>query len=523
MNLAQNEIVNEPTRKSLIYNLFIIAFFGHLILNFLGTSFVLYSFIIVTFLAVISLFYYEWTLSFQVLCFLCLIEGQGRILFGYNPVFRILFDILTLIAILRSAIFQKHLFAFNFLPKFTSFMIVLHFLWFILEIFNPDGASVFASLATAKFYVFPFLLLFSLFNNPIDVTSVEFQKFLKLFLTSLGVISLLCVFQKYQGSDYMNSLSSNYSSLFAKFERFQGSFYRPWGTSFTPGGFSIFYSLNIGLIFLFGINRNQGGRRQAKFIYVLLMVLVLLSLFVLFISQVRSALIKTMAVVITTTFMGFLGTKFVLKRTALILISLVISLFGTYAFVSTLPSLDEKLDLEVSINRFSDLGDSDKISSSRATTELVTTRLATHVDWPLGFGLGMTTGFLPDFQVARDKRSLDLPDYVFWNGDNLILFFFLELGVGAIFILFTYLSFPYYLLSMTLESLKNFTRADYLIISTAFVQVLVISLGNWGAATVVYNPESFFTMFWISIGFHQFYSTKNKNLVENEKFDKINL
>jgi len=499
-----------------------VAFFGHLLLNFFGTSLVLYSYIVVTALALISLFYYDWKTTFQILCFMALIEGQGRILFGYNPVFRLLFDILTLIAILRSSLRSKHIFAFSFLPKFTSMMIVLHFLWFLLEIFNPDGASLFASFATAKFYIFPFLLLFTHFNNPIDVTSNNFQKFLKLFLSALGLISLLCVFQKYQGSDYMNSLSPFYSNLFSKFERFQGTFYRPWGTSYTPGGFSVFYSLCLSMVFIFGLKRTGDGRQKATFGYVLIMALVMLSTFVLFISQVRSLLVKSLAIVLLSIFSGFLGTTQVVKRTILIFVTFCIASVGTYFFVEALPFLDQSFDLEVSVNRLSELGDSDKVTTARATPELVIKRLTEQVEFPLGYGLGLTTAFLPDYQVARDRRSLDIPADNFWNGDNVILFFFLELGIGALFILFSYLSFPYYLFSMSVESLKNFSRTEYIIISTAFIQVLIVTLGNWGAATIVYNPESFFIMFWVGIGFHTFYSAKNKILVENEKFDKIN-
>jgi len=506
-----------------LYNIFLVVYFVHLLLNFLGTGAVLYTFILLVGISFICILYYDWQISFQILCLVCLIEGQGRILLGYNPFFRIYFDLLTGLAIFRSAMNHKQLFAFKFLPKFTSIMLILHFLWFILELFNPDSAGLFASIATSKFYIFPFLLLFAHFLNPIDAVSDSFQRFLRLFFVALATISLLCIFQKYQGSSYMNSLSSNYATLFKKFQIFQDSFYRPWGTSFAPGGFSVFYYLTFGMLFLFGLSKGKQSKLRLRFEFVLLFVLFLLGAFVLFLSQVRSALLKMLMVVGLGMALGFLKTKLLLRRSILVFVSFSISVVGTYLFINSLPELDSVFDLQVSVNRITELSNEEKVSSARSDVNFIWKMMKERVNFPLGFGLGMTTGFLPEFEQKRIERKLETPLHYYWNFDNLFLFLALELGVGAIFIIFTYLSTPYYLFSMMLYSLKHLSRQQYIIISVSLAQVLTIISGNWGAAGLVYNPESFFLIFWIGIGFQTFYNSFHKPVEDEKKLGKIEL
>lgn len=517
----QSEQTDLERKVSLPYQIFLVGFSLHILLNFIGTTLVSASFLFCALLAFFSVLYYDWKDTLKVLCFLALIEGQGRVLFGYNPLFRILFDLLVTLAIFKSFIKQKKFFAFQFMPKFTSVMLLLHFLWFILELFNPDGANFFASFSTAKFYILPFLLLFAHLNNPLDVTSEDFQKFIRQFLLAFFALTLLCIFQKYMGSDFLNSLSPNYSSLFKKFEHFQGSVFRPWGTSFIAGGFSIFYYLLFGLIFIYGLDKDGSGRTRARFEYLFLMIFILLGFFVLFISQVRSALLKTILVILLGFSSGFLKTKFLIRRLILVFVSILIVFTSSFVFIRSLPFLDTAFDLDYSISRFSALGDSDEVAGARFGPDEVFKIITEGVEYPLGFGLGMTTNFLPDFQAARENRKLDINLNRFWSGDNVIVFFFLELGIGALFILLSYSSFPYYLFSLSIDAVKSRSRSDYFIIATAFVQALVIVLGNWGAASIIYNPESFFFMFWVGLGFNVFYHGQRPSVEENSNPGKI--
>ena len=83
-------------------------------------------------------------------------EGQIRILLGYNPIARILFDILLVIGILRVFIIEKKFYESKNIPPLILWLIILHIAWWVLELFNPLGAGVFPSFATAKYYIFPF-------------------------------------------------------------------------------------------------------------------------------------------------------------------------------------------------------------------------------------------------------------------------------------------------------------------------------------------------------------------------------
>lgn len=509
MHDGSAQVANVPvfTRNNirLPYHIFLVGFFCHVLLNFSGTALVSFSYIFCVLLSSFCILFYDWKDSFKVMCLMSLIEGQGRVLFGYNPFFRIFFDLLVTIAIFKSFITNKKFFNFSKMPKFTSILLLLHFLWFSVELFNPDGASFFASFATSKFYILPFLLLFTHLNNPIDLNGSDFRSFLKTLLISLFFLSLLCVYQKSLGSDYMNSLSGNYANLFKKYEIFQGSLFRPWGTSFVPGGFSIFYYLTSGFIMLFYLYRPSSKLGFAKLSPFFLTLYSFLSYFVLFISQVRSAFLKSflqMALFVAST---FLRSGQLFKRLILVFVFVAISLLSITTILKFLPFIDEHLELEQSVTRFSQLSDSGSVSKSRLNTSKVLSIIFEGVEYPLGFGPGMTTSFLPEFQVAREKRKLDIDLSRFWSGDNIIVFFFLELGIGAIFILGCYLSFPFYLFSMALESLKSRSIKDYRVISLALSQTLVIIFGNWGAASIVYNPESFFFMFWVALGFNVFY------------------
>lgn len=517
------ELEPKSNKVSTLYNIFLVAYFVHVLLNFMGTSLVLYSFLLLAFVSFLCVLYYDWKTSFQVLCLVCLVEGQGRILLGYNPFFRIYFDLLTGLAIFRSAMNHKQIFAFKFLPKFTAIALILHFLWFILELFNPDSAGVFASIATSKFYIFPFLLLFAHFLNPIQVSDIQFQRFLKIFFLALGSLSLLCIFQKYQGSSYMNLLSSNYSTLFKKFQIFQDTYYRPWGTSFAPGGFSIFYYLTFGMIFLYGLTKTTQNKLRIRFEYVLLVVLFMIGAFVLFLSQVRSALIKMLLVMGLGLGLGFLKSKMIFRRVIMVLVSFLIAGAGTLTVINSLPELDSAFDLQVSINRITELGNEEKVSGARSDASFIWKMMKERVSMPFGYGLGMTTGFLPEFDQKRQERKLDTPLHYYWNFDNLLMFFTLELGIGAIFIILAYLSTPYYLFSMMLYSLKHLSRQQYLIISISLAQTFVIIAGNWGAAGLVYNPESFFLIFWIGLGFQTFYTSFHKPVEDDDNLGKIEL
>ncbi|GAB4011669.1 MAG: hypothetical protein Fur0010_06460 [Bdellovibrio sp.] len=323
------------------------------------------------------------------------------------------------------------------------------------------------------------------------------------------------------GSDFLNSLSPNYSSLFKKYEFFQGAVFRPWGTSFIAGGFSIFYYLLFGLVFIYGLDKDGHGRIRARFEYVLLMIFILIGFFVLFISQVRSALLKTLLVILLGFSSGFLKTKFLIRRLLLVFVSIAIVFASSFVFIRTLPFLDAAFDLDHAIGRFSALSDTEEVAGARFGPDEVFKIITEGVEYPLGFGLGMTTNFLPDFQAARETRKLDIDLSRFWSGDNLIVFFFLELGLGALFILFSYVSFPYYLFSLSIEALKSRTRSEYFIIAIAFVQAFVIVLGNWGAASIVYNPESFFFMFWVGLGFNVFFHGARRTVEENVNLGKI--
>ena len=177
-------------------------------------------------------------------------------------------------------------------------------------------------------------------------------------------------------------------------------------------------------------------------------------------------------------------------------------------------SIIEELDLYQAITRIEDL-DSSKgkgFANQRMGLSETFETIKNNTRWPFGFGLGMTSAFLPQF-VSRRKELVDIPDYEFWNGDNLLIWGFLEMGIGAIFYFFTLIGSCVYLF-IGFMRLRGIDKPKARIVGTAFVSSSIILLGNFGAVGIPFNPDSFYFWFWVSLGLYQI---SDNSLAETEQ------
>lgn len=470
----------------------------------------------ITFLAAIAL---DWEYYLYSMMLFGVFEGQGRILTGYNPVFRLLFDVLLLIGMARVFIKHKKLFSQKLLPNLFYFFLVMHFIWWTVSLFNPLGAGPLPSFATAKYYIFPFLLFFAHMLEPLDVNKKTFNTFVVMMMAIISVECILCIYQLSQGTDFMSRISGNYTNLFRKFKQYEGWRFRPWGTSHSPGGMSQYIYLTLPLILIMN-PENFGSPKKRKLFNVLLYLFIALSWFTMFISQVRSAWIKHILTVVISSIVAFVVGKDKLKRIINFIFALVV--FGIIGYFGStqFPSIQKSLDLTSSISRLENL-QRKGIQGQREGLGEVIHHLKERVQLPLGFGPGMCTSYLPHFP-ARRKQLIDIPEWHFWALDNFYAFSILELGIGAFFYVGTIFILMFFITIRTfvLFRRKHFERVRLLVPVVSLYVVTIV--GNWGAVGWPFNPESFYFWLYTAIAVGVAFEERRKSIQAEEHTDNPN-
>lgn len=509
-NLTESNDTHPKFLLANLFNSFFLLFtFLNIGANYAGSPLVKY-FYLFQFIALLVLCFIDpidkilWPLLI-----ISLFEGQGRVVWGYNPLFRLGFDILLALVALRGMIQTKNFFGKELLPGSIRLFFILHVMWFALELFNSNGAGIFPSLATSKIYIFPLLIFFLFLNFPPQFQKREVQRNILLFFFICSLLAGLTIVQNIFRDPFMEQISFNYKSLFPSYERFRGLTFRPWGTTFAPGGMGIFYFLAYGFVFLLRPNVISNKMIGRVSIRLLLVTGTLLILFSSFIGQVRSATMKLVIVVGFFYLFQFMSSKVKAKWVILGTFGML-TLFslGSTSIMNYLPA---DLDISMAISRWEGIANSD-VSSHRAGFDEVLNNLEVRGEMPFGYGLGMTQGFLPAFALRR-AQYLDRPDWYFWSMDNLFAFLVLELGVGAIFYIFLLLAVNIGLLSMTIILLRKQKYESFRIVSLSFTIIFTITIFSWGAVSIPFNPVSFFFWLWSAIGISQFIRSERSSKV----------
>ncbi len=436
-----------------------------------------------------------------------LFEGQGRVLWGYNPIFRLIFDILLALISLRGIIQTKSFFSRGIVPGSIRLFFILHLVWFCLELFNPNGAGFLPSLATAKYYIFPMLLFFLFLNFPPKLKEKEVQRNLILFFIILTSLAGLTLVQNIYRDPFMDGMSINYRVLFPSYSRFRGPTFRPWGTTFAPGGMGIYYFLSYGLTYLIRPQMIAKTIAMRSLIRLGLLMGTLVILLSSFIGQVRSATLKLIGVMVIFTFLRFLATKLKAKW-ATIGVFCVIGIISISSMSSLNRYLPAEFDISKAVERWEGLASSG-VGSHRAGFSEVLSNLEVRSEFPFGYGPGMTQSFLPAF-AKRREQFVDRPLWYFWSMDNLLAFLILELGAGALFYIFLILSVNTSLLGMMINLLRRKEYEAYKVVSLSFSMVFVITIFAWGAVSIPFNPISFFFWFWAALGMAYYKRSKFK-------------
>lgn len=459
----------------------------HILMNYLELGALQYFYYVeVAFFFIIALRKPWPDLLFPTLIFF-FIEGQGRILTNYNPIFRNIFDIYLVVIFLKSIIKDKKLIDFKTTPTFFTILIALHFIWYFVQFFNYQSVGVIGVFFASKIYVLPILIFLMFLRNKMDLKAYNQDKLLGVLLVIILAQVFLIFHQMSLQESHLLSISPYYKKVMG--ERFVGSLFRPFGTSFVPGGISVHFAyISAFLIFTKSSFRLAG---LFKIIAILGMI------FACFTMQVRTSLIQLLLIVFSSYFILAFTSRLKLILIPAILSSLLIIPIA----IESSEKLDEmfpKLNLGYSIRRLQVLQDLDQIKSQRADLGTFYNTLTTKLEkTPMGLGPGRT-GAANSMFVNRINADLLFDMRYSWTLDNLFISLAIDLGYGMIFYSLLIIFLPLYLFAkiITVGIRRRELNQTALVCS---LTTIVILLSNWGAIAIPYNPVSFFFWFYLSV------------------------
>lgn len=466
--------------------------------NLLGLSSLKYFFILYSLFVLVTISFYPMNEILFVVISLLFFEGQGRVLLEYNPIVRILFDSILGLAIIRQLIHRKKLINTTHIPTFFTALFILHILWYIFEIFNIYNVGYTAPISASKFYIFPFLLFYTFLNMDLDIRDIHFKRFTLTVLVLIIAEVAISINQLVYRETLMRAISGYYNTTMKNV--FVGAMFRPFGTTHVPGGVCGYLVWSMALLFL--------PLKPSKILTFFTWLAVIVGVFIIFTTQVRSALIKYGMIIISTFIIMFIVSKkrlrflFVSAATLVVLVTVIVS-------TGIFDKLVYSLNLASSVERISTLKRSKLAKANHRINfndflQVAEEKLTTY---PLGFGPGLPT-------LGKDLMGSDpvlTADNV-WSYDNLIIFLIIDFGYGFIFYLLYIVGIPFYLGLKTLASYKEKNYDAFKIRATALSVLITSLIGNWGAVGIPFNPESFFFWLWAAIGITAYSAKRSEPL-----------
>jgi len=504
--MTQTDSLKDPIYKQIkdsIFPVIAILLSIHFLLNFTQNSGLKYFYLIEVAYTIFACLYYDLPKAMIALMGLFFIEGQGRIIWEYNPLMRIMFDLVCGLAVAKSLITYKYLFSKK-IPAFFLFCINLHFFWYVVQIFNVYNAGILPVIGASKIYIFPFILFFVLLQNPIYLESREFKQIqsLVIFLTLMEVI--LTVYQMNGKEPVLLSISSYYHTA-SKMGIFTEKNFRPFGTSFLPGGMSMYLHVTVPLLL---INTSQTFIK--KFVT---FAVILASWFALFISQVRALAFKHVLTVLLCWIVLFLASRKSLFKTFkhnILKILLILPIF----FLPATHKMLQELDLDTAIDRFTVIAEEGgSLEKHRVNLDQAIRIMSSKIkEAPLGVGPGRT-GAAGSLGAEATRNDPIFNKEFAWTADNLFISLAIDFGVGMIFYLFAILGLVLWLFYQTILAYVhgNYTLFSHMGVISA--SLIVMLIGNWGAISVPYNPESFMFWFLSAIAVNHYNREKNSRVV----------
>lgn len=459
-------------------------------LNFAGTPALKYLFLGYTAFVFIAVLASEFETALKVILCFCFLEGQGRILWDYHPFFRLAFDLLVILAVVKTYVSKRKIETLGWLPTPLLGLVALHFFWYVVEIFNPDSIGYLAPLAATKIYIFPLIFFMMLRQNRDSFGERDLGSLCAVVLSLITLESLLSLYQLQGLDEFMLSISPSYSAAM-KGDVFTNLDFRPFGTTYLPGAVSIYLFLTTGFLFL----KKDFSK---KYVTLLLFVIALIGL-TLLLSQVRSATLKFAVVLVGSVAAYFFTSPRTKLEKVVSLGHLTLASAAVIGGLAFLLQSANVIDVTRGLDRWRTVTSYEKFKSGRAGPEIALLALHQRLKtFPLGIGPGLTGAAS---SVSRESMDRD-PVYdrnTFWGYDNLFLSLVVEFGYGFIFYTLLILAIPLLIFKRFVQVHRQGLIYEARVTLVAFVQTSVIVLGNWGAIGLPYNPESFFFWLWTAV------------------------
>ncbi len=457
--------------------------------NFIGHPALKYIYLLHVCLILFASFTFEIHDSMPEIFTLFFLEGQGRIIWGYAGWARIIFDLTTGLALLKIFIRNKKLIDLNKVPRPLMILFGLHILWYIIELFNLNGLSIFAAIAASKIYIFPMLFFLGMVQSNFSVLDKKFKTSLFFFFLLLILEMSLNFYQVTLKQNHLLAISPHYYKAM-KDGIFTDTLFRPFATTQLPGALAAFLFLTAGFVHFFKDNLKN---------IIFKITIIAASLFNIMLCQVRSAIVKYLLIVLFIQIGKMIFDRFRPRTMVPFLVVALFLIFGVNQFLNdTDSSGDENIDYAKS--RISTLTEVKKVQKERINLEDFYIIMSNKImQYPIGFGPGMT-GAAASLNADELKESKFITRDMIWTSDNLLISLIIDFGIGAVFYISLVLYVPFYFVRYLFYFYKKNQEQNFRILSVVASSMIVILIGNWGALGLTYNPESFIFWFLAALG-----------------------
>ena len=478
----------------------------HIILNFLGASYLKFFYLFEVIIFILYAIRFRWDDLFFMTFIFFTIEGQGRIIWHYHPLFRNIFDLYLIIIVTKNIVTTKSIFLPKEFPNIFKFLFVGHFLWYLIQFFNYQSVGPLGPLVATKIYIFPMLFFFMLVREKPRFDEDSLQLFSNKILFLIGAQAALVIFQMSQGEEFLFNITQYYERPLKG--AFYGPAFRPFGTSHVAGGMALNMSYSIAFLFF--------GKKNSTIKTILITIVLIACIFSGVIMQVRSALLIMLFILFCCLFIKVYYSR---VRTLIIPFILIVPIF----FPLALSNLDivqkafPNLNLTHSIQRLKDIDSINKMSQKRASPAIMIGALKAKLkEAPFGLGPGRT-GSANSLFINKIKNDPKYNMNWSWTFDNLFVALAIDLGYGMIFYTLIIILLPLYIFWNTI--LLAIKKVNILIPFVCSLNVLIILASNWGAIALPYNPVSFFFWVWLAFGVNQIEELKKVAYAKDHNFD----
>lgn len=494
VNFRDEEVVPEPSFLDCLYKrlkfLNLLNIFAMFTLNFYGSPELKYLILGQIFITGLTVYLYSFQKALPFIIILFFFEGQGRIVWHYHPFFRGAFDLVLLIGFFKTLVQERTESSKSLLPPIYSIFIFLHFIWYVFSLSSPNNHNFINSLLTVKMFIFPFLFFFYFMKNPIDFDSEDFRHSVYLILLCLfGEIALI-IFQTTVKESLLYSISSYYSK--GRGGDYVGPIFRAWGTSYRPAAISSYFALIFPVCFLYNNKEDLKHSAWTKFIAI---ASTPLTLYCLYLMQVRSSMIRYLLVVAGILIVMFFKNRNRVKRIVQIM---VVACLISIPIINLSEAISDKVGsftMDHTYKRFTMIFDSnykvDRLGVSRFV-DILSDKLTFSP-----FGLGPGSSF---YDLSQSGTSMEFRPVDKWHYENFMIAMFTDFGWGSVILLFIYYSLPAFIILLAFKS--NAQGSIRCTKSLFFVAVglTVIMIGEWFSYGLTFNPTSFIYWFLVAQG-----------------------